>query len=162
MKRKHKGYSKPKRPFDKARIEEEAGIKEEYGLKNKVEIWRANSEIRSIREKAKKLISASPDKQKAFFDRLKKVGLKANSVSDVLSLDKSDYLNRRLQTIVFRKKLANSPKHARQMIVHKKILVNGNAVDSPSYVVPIEFEEKITVRKNIPIPRKAEVIKENE
>ena len=41
MKRKHKTYSKPKRPFDKMRIEEEAGIMKEFGLKNKREIWKA-------------------------------------------------------------------------------------------------------------------------
>ena len=35
MKRKHKIYSRPKRPFDKARIDEEAQIKREYGLKIK-------------------------------------------------------------------------------------------------------------------------------
>ena len=39
MKRKHKLYSRPKRPFDKQRIDEEAKIKEEFGLKNKKEIW---------------------------------------------------------------------------------------------------------------------------
>ena len=35
MKRKHKRYSRPKRPFDKARIEEEGEIVNEFGLKNK-------------------------------------------------------------------------------------------------------------------------------
>lgn len=146
MKRKHKRYSRPKRPFDKARIEEEAKIKEEYGLKNKIEIWKADSQTRVIREKAKKLISSSPEQQKAFFEKLKKEGLKSNSISDILSLEKSDLLNRRLQTLVFKKRLAQSPKHARQMIVHKKILVDGRAVNSPSFLVPLELEEKISVR----------------
>ncbi len=148
MKRKHKQYSRPKRPFEKARIEEEAKIKEEYGLKNKVEIWKADSQLRSIREKAKKLIPAGSQEQKALFEKLKKIGFKVNSISDVLSLDKQDYLNRRLQTIVFKKRLAQSPKHARQMIVHKKILVNDRVVDSPSYIVPVEFEGKISAKKS--------------
>ncbi len=147
MKRKHKTYSRPKRPFDKARIEEEAQIKEDYGLKNKIEIWKADSQITSIREKAKKLIPAGPEKQKVLFDRLKKMGLKSDTLTDVLSLDKKDYLNRRLQTIVFKKRLAKSPKHARQLIVHKKVLVNGRAINSPSYTVPIELEEKISLKK---------------
>ena len=47
MKRKHKTYSKPKRPFDKARIDEEAEIKKEFGLKNKKEIWKADAKINS-------------------------------------------------------------------------------------------------------------------
>ena len=145
MKRKHKSYSKPKRPFEKARIEEEAAIIKEYGLKNKTEIWKADSKIRLIRERAKKLIPKSSEEQKGLFERLKKIGLRVNSLSDVLSLEKKDYLNRRLQTIVFKKRLAHSPRQARQMIVHKKILVNGRAVNSPSYIVPISLEEKISV-----------------
>lgn len=146
MKRKHKLYSRPKRPFDKARIEEEAKIKEEFGLKNKVEIWRADSAVKGIRGKAINLISKTQEEQKALFDKLKKIGFKVNSIADVLSLDKRDYLNRRLQTIVFKKRLARTPKQARQMITHRKILVTGRAVDSPSYLVPVELENEIKVK----------------
>ena len=153
MKRKHKTYSRPKRPFDKARIEEEAVIKEDYGLKNKSEIWKAESQIASIREKAKKLIPAGPEMQRALFDRLRKMGLKSGSLTDILSLDKTDYLNRRLQTVVFKKRLAKSPRHARQLIVHKKVLVQGRAINSPSYIVPVELEEKITIKKVNKMPK---------
>jgi len=146
MKRKHKTYSRPKRPFDKERIEEEAKIKEEFGLKNKKEIWKAESNIKSIRERAKNLISASGEEQQSLFDKLKKIGLKVSSIADVLSLEKKDYLNRRLQTVVLRKKLASTPKGARQMITHKKVLVKGSVVDSPSYIVPLELEDEISVR----------------
>lgn len=149
MKRKHKLYSRPKKPFDKPRIEEEAKIKQEYGLKNKKEIWKADSQIRLIREKAKKLISAKPEDQKAFFERLKKIGLRANSIPEVLSLEKKDYLERRLQTIVARKRIVPTIKAARQAVVHKKILVDGKAVNSPSYLVPTELENKITSRMRI-------------
>ncbi len=145
MKRKHKKYSKPRRSFDKGRIEEEAAIKEQFGLKNKKEIWKAEARIKLIREKAKKLISASPEEQNALFERLKKIGLEVNSIGDVLSLTKKDYLNRRLQTILVEKKLATTPKKARQLITHKKVLIEGRAVDSPSYVVPRNLEDKITV-----------------
>lgn len=156
MKRKHKKYSKPRRPFDKERIEEEAEIKKEFGLKNKREIWKAESEVKAIREKAKKLISASPKEQKALFERLKKIGLDVNSIADVLGLDKKDYLKRRLQTILVKKKLARSPKSARQLIVHKKILINKRVINSPSYIVPIELEDKISLK----IKKKNESIKE--
>ena len=162
MKRKHKKYSRPKRPFDKARIEEEAEIKEEYGLKNKIEIWKANSQIKSIREKAKGLISSGHEKQNAFFERLKKTGFKANSIAEVLSLEKKDYLNRRLQTVVFKKRLARSPKHARQLIVHKKILVDGRAIDSPSYIVPVDLEGKISVKSEKPKTKAVEMEIKNE
>ncbi len=75
MKRKHKKYSRPKRPFDKTRIVEEEKIKKEFGLKNKKEIWKSDSEIKSIREKAKKLISSDVENQQALYERLKKKGL---------------------------------------------------------------------------------------
>lgn len=151
MKRKHKQYSRPKRPFDKVRFEDEAKIKEEFGLKNKTEIWRADSKVKSIREKAKKLISAKPEEQQTLFNRLKEIGLNVNSISDVLSLDKRDYLQRRLQTVLVKKKLARTPKGARQLIVHRKVLIGKNAVDSPSYIVPVEMESKISLRvKNKP------------
>lgn len=146
MKRKHKKYSKPKRPFDKERIDEEAKIKNDFGLKNKKEIWKAESGIKVMREKAKKLISAGHEEQNALFERLKKIGFDVNSIADVLSLNKEDYLKRRLQTILVKKRIALSPKSARQLIVHKKVLINNNVVNSPSYIVSLELEDKISLK----------------
>ena len=173
MKRKHKTYSKPKRPFNKERIEEEAQIKKEFGLKNKKEIWKADAKIKLIRVKAKKLISAKLEEQQALFDRLKKIGLNVNTIADVLSLDKKDYLNRRLQTIVVKKKLATTSKSARQLITHRKVLVDGKVLNSPSYIVPIGLENKISLKtkkkkqeskkiEKAPIQEQAEKIEVNE
>jgi len=156
MKRKHKKYSKPKRPFDKVRLGEEAKIKEEFGLKNKREIWKAEAKVKSIREKAKKLISASAEEQQALFERIKKMGLKVNSVGDILSLTKEDYLKRRLQTILVTKKLAKTIKESRQFITHKKILINNKVINSPSYIVPKELEEKISIKKKNKKEKKGE------
>lgn len=147
MKRKHKTYSRPKRPFEKSRLEEEAKIIEEFGLKNKKEIWKAEAKIKSMREKAKKLISAKPEEQKALFNKLNKIGMNVNSIASVLSLDKRDYLKRRLQTVLVTKKLASKTKQARQLIVHKKVFVNDKIVNKPSYVVPLELENKIKLKK---------------
>jgi len=164
MKRKHKQYSKPKKPFDKTRIEEEAIIVKEFGLKNKREIWKAEAKVKFLREKAKKLISENPENQKILFENLKEIGLKVNSIADVLSLDKKDYLNRRIQTIVYKKKLAPTIKTARQLITHRKVLINGKVVNAPSYIVPVNLENKITIKekskKNIQ-KQKEENIEEN-
>ena len=149
MKRKHKTYSRPKRPFDKVRIDEEAKIKKEFGLKNKKEIWKADAKIKAIREKAKKLLSAKPKEQEVLFSQLKKIGMNVNSIADILSLDKKDYLNRRLQTIVLNKKIATTIKGARQLITHKKIFVDGKIINSPSYIVPLKLETKISLKKKI-------------
>ena len=157
MKRKHKIYSRPKRPFDKVRIQEEAKIKKEFGLKNKTEIWKAEAKIKLFREKAKNLISADEKERHALFERMKKIGLKVNSIADALSLDKQDYLQRRLQTIVAKKRLAPTVKTARQLIVHKKILVDGHAINSPSYIVPIDLEDKIELKKKIKKPKETKI-----
>jgi small subunit ribosomal protein S4 len=146
MKRKHKTYSRPKRPFDKVRLDEEAKITKEFGLKNKKEIWKAEARIKSIREKAKKLISADASEQQVLFESLKKIGLKVDSIADILSLDKRDYLKRRLQTVLVDKKLATTTKSARQLITHKKVLIEGNVVNSPSYIVPVNLEDKISLK----------------
>lgn len=146
MLKKHKIYSRPKRPFDKKRIEEEAKIKKEFGLKNKQEIWKAEQRIKSMREKAKKLISASQEEQQALFNRLNKIGIKVNGIADILGLDKKDYLKRRLQSILVDKKIANTPKQARQLITHKKVLVDDKIINSPSYIVPVDLENKIKLK----------------
>ena len=160
MKRKHKRYSKPKRPFDKTRIDEEAKIKKDFGLKNKREIWKAEAKIKSFREKAKKLIRASEKEQKLLFDRMKKIGLNVNSIADILSLDKRDYLQRRLQTIVAKKRLATTMRSARQLISHKKILVNGKVVSIPSFVVTTDLENKITLKKSKKKKKKTTAVEE--
>lgn len=147
MKRKHKIYSKPKKPFDRERIDEENRIKSEFGLKNKREIWKAEAKINEIRNKAKKLITADIDEQKSLIEKLKKTGFRVKDLSDILSLDKRDWLERRLQTILFKKKLANSQKHARQLIVHKKVLVDEKIVNRPSFLVPVGLEDKITLKQ---------------
>jgi small subunit ribosomal protein S4 len=147
MKRKRKIFSRPKKRFDKPRIIEEEEIKREFGLKSKREIWKADSKVKSMREKAKRLISAGQEEQKALFSRLKKMGFEVNSISDVLSLDKKDYLRRRLQTILVTKNLAKTSREARQLIAHKKVLVEGKSVNSPSYIVPVDLESKITIKR---------------
>lgn len=49
-------------------------------------------------------------------------------------------LERRLDNVIFRLKLATSRPQARQIIVHGHILVNGKKVSSPSYLVAINDE----------------------
>jgi len=160
MKRKHKSYSRPKRPFDKTRIDEEKVIVREYGLKNKREIWKAEAKIKVMREKAKKLIGKPEEEQKALFERLNKIGMNVHSIADILALDKKDFLNRRLQTVLVKKQLVKTAKEARQMISHKKILVNGSAVGSPSYVVSVDMENKIEVKAKK--PKKVKVVEKED
>jgi len=147
MIRKHKKYRKPRKMFDKVRIEEEAELIKKYGLKNRTEIWKAESQVDSIRKKAKKLITASTEEQEKMFEKLRKMGFKVENMADALALDKEDWLKRRLQSLVVAKKIANTPKQARQFIVHKHIAINKNIMNAPSYIVPIAEESNIELIK---------------
>ena len=151
-------FTRPRKAFDKPRIEGENLIVKKYGLKNKREIWKAESEIDKIRRQAKKLITADKVEQDVLLNRLKKIGLSAEKISDVLALDKEDWLKRRLQTLVFQKKLATTPKSARQLIVHKKITIDKKVVNIPGYIVKIKEEGKINikVKKQTPIEKKGD------
>ena len=64
-------------------------------------------------------------------------------LEDVLALGTEDVLERRLQTQVHKKKLSNSLKHARQLIVHGHIAINDRRVTIPSYMVSLEEERGI-------------------
>jgi small subunit ribosomal protein S4 len=57
------------------------------------------------------------------------------TLDDILGLTEESYLERRLQTIVYRKGLARTIYQARQLIVHGHIAINGKRVTSPGYIV---------------------------
>ena len=147
MKRKHKNYSRPKKLYSKERILEETRIEKEFGLKNKKEIWKADTKVSLIRARAKKLIPKDESEKQSFIERQKKKGFNINSIADILALNKEDYLKRRLQTIVLTKGISTTARGARQLIVHKKIMVDNNIIDKPSYLVPVHMENKISLKK---------------
>lgn len=149
MIRKKNKFSWPRKLYDKARIIDENKLVEEYGLKNKREIWKAEAKIKYFRNRAKFLITESGDEQQKFFGKLRKIGLDVKTIADVLALNKEDLLKRRLATIVWKKGLANTARQARQFIVHKKVLVDGRIINIPSYIVPVNLEANIVI-KNMP------------
>lgn len=154
IKRKQNLFSRPRQLFNRARIDEENVLVTKYGLKNKKEIWKAEAQISKLRKRAKSLIPQSEKEKKVFLEKLSKMGLKAADISEVLGLTKENWLDRRLQTFVVEKGLAKSPREARQLIVHKKVLVDGAIVNTPSFFVTTLMERKITLK-----PQKAKAIK---
>ncbi len=148
-----KKYKGPVHPWEGWRIEEERVIKRDYGLKNKKEIWKANSELRRLNAKAKKLIrergknNPQADKEeKQLLNRLFKLGFvnEGAHLEDVLALELKDILDRRLQTIVFKSGMTLTPKQARQFVIHGNIFVNGRKISVPSYLVSREEQFVIT------------------
>ncbi len=146
IRRKHRKFTRPRQLFNRSRMDEENILVEKYGLKNKREIWKAKTKISSIRRRAKNLIGHSENERQKFFDKLNNLGFNIKQISDILALTEKDLLDRRLQTIVFKKSLSNTPKQARQLITHKHILVNGSVVNSPSAWVDKKNESKIELK----------------
>jgi len=147
MIRKKKLYARPRKAFEKTRIEEENVLVKNYGLKNKREIWKSLAKIGYFRKRAKALAMASREEQEVFFRKLNALGLKVDSITEALDLQVEDLLKRRLPTIVTRLKFANTIRQARQMVVHKKIMINERVVDSPSFIVGVGDEGKISIKK---------------
>ncbi|MBU5678436.1 MAG: 30S ribosomal protein S4 [Candidatus Aenigmatarchaeota archaeon] len=139
-----KKYKSPKKPFKN--LEEEKKLLKEYGLKKKREIWRVEAELKKLRRRAMEL-NAIKDKEKEvkLIEKLRKIGIEVNSLDDILKLEVKDLLERRLQTIIYRKGLSKSIRHARQLIVHGKVEINGRRVTFPSFIVPKDLEDKIFV-----------------
>jgi small subunit ribosomal protein S4 len=51
-----KRYETPNHPYQGERIAEETGLLSQYGLKNKQELWRAQSQLRKFRREARRLL----------------------------------------------------------------------------------------------------------
>ena len=156
MIRKKKLFSRPKKAFQKTRIEEENVLLKSYGLKNKREVWKSLAKINYYRTRAKALTKSAPEEQEVFLGKLRALGLKTNTLSDVLALQIEDLLKRRLPTVVAAKKLAHTVQQARQMVVHRKILISGNVVTIPGYIVSLAEEDKITSTQKLVTPKPAE------
>jgi len=151
-KKQRKKYETPLKPYDKDRIEKEKKIKKDFGLRKKQELWRAESILRTIRRRARALQSKKDmKKEKELLDHLYKLNLvkKDSTIDDVLSLTIEDILSRRLQTIVFKKGLAKTPKQARQLIVHGHVLVNDRKIPYPGYFVNRDEENNIKLDSKI-------------
>lgn len=146
MRRLKRKFKRPRMSWDSVKIEEEKKILKEYGLRRKKEIRRIEAVLRNFRRRAREIIATKDEaKKKVLLDKLIKMGLitKAQDIDDVLALTVKDILNRRLQTIVLKKKLANTINQSRQFIVHGHIAVDKRRVKFPSYIVPLEEEGKI-------------------
>ena len=147
--KKRKQFQTPRKAFQKERIEKERETKKVYGLKNKRELYRAETIIRGKRATARKLLALGLEnrlkREKELLDSMKKIGIlnASPSLDDVLVLTPETLLERRLQTIVWRKGLATTPKQARQFIVDGHIAINGKRIDKPSYIVQAEEESKV-------------------
>jgi small subunit ribosomal protein S4 len=137
-----KTWERPGHPWIKERLAEEMELVGQYGLRNKRELWKAQTLLRSIRTRAKALLSLAEAerkiREKALVKKLYDMGLLDSenaAIDNILGLTIRNVLERRLQTVVYRKGLARTIHEARQLIVHGHIVISGRRVRSPGRLV---------------------------
>ncbi len=145
-----KKYQTPMHPWSANRIASERGVVKEYGLTNKKQLWKMESLLTRLKDRAKLLIAqqgAQAEKERdQLVTRMARLGLirQGASFDDILGLNVNSIMARRLDTLLVRKHLARSAKQARQMIIHRHVSVGAKMVTSPSYLVSVEEEQTIT------------------
>ncbi|AAW43578.1 40S ribosomal protein S9 [Cryptococcus neoformans] len=147
-----KTYKVPKRPYEAARLDAELKLAGEYGLRNKREIWRIQLTLSKIRRAARELLKLDDKDPKRLFEgnalirRLVRIGVLDDTrmrLDYVLALKTEDFLERRLQTQVFKLGLAKSVHHARVLIRQRHIRVGKQIVNVPSFVVRLDSQKHI-------------------
>jgi len=147
-----KVYKSPRRPFEKERLDQELKLIGEFGLRNKREVWRVKYTLAKIRKAARELLTLEEKAPRRLFEgnallrRLVRIGVLAEDrmkLDYVLGLRVEDFLERRLQTQVFKLGLAKSIHHARVLIRQKHIRVRRQVVNVPSFIVRLDSQKHI-------------------
>jgi len=155
-----KTFATPRRPFEKERLDQELKLIGEFGLRNKREVWRVKYAVTKIRTAARELLTLDEKNPRRLFEgnallrRLIRIGVLDESkmkLDYVLSLRIDDFLERRLQTQVFKLWLAKSIHHARVLIKQRHIRVRKQVVNIPSFVVRLDSQKHIDFSLKSPL-----------
>merc|ERR1712107_657806 len=120
----------------------------EYGLRNKREVWRVKYSLAKIRSAARTLLTLEEKDHRRLFEgnallrRLVRIGVLDEGrmkLDYVLGLKIEDFLERRLQTQVF--KLGLAIHHARVLIRQRHIRVRKQVVNVPSFIVRLDSQK---------------------
>lgn len=131
----------------------------QFGLRNKREVWRVKYTLAKIRKAARELLTLDEKDPRRLFQgnallrRLVRIGVLDEGrmkLDYVLGLRIEDFLERRLQTQVFKHGLAKSIHHARVLIRQRHIRVRKQVVNVPSFIVRLDSEKHIDFSLNSP------------
>jgi len=148
-KKPRKKYATPRMTWQADQLARELWIVGKYGLRNKRELWIAETELSRIRNQARKLlaepIETRVDAEKKLLRSLSRKGLIGGSPSldDVLGLTVESLLDRRLQSMVKGKGLTPSIQAARQAVTHGHVKVEDMRVTIPGFLVRIDVESTV-------------------
>ncbi|KAF2302395.1 hypothetical protein GH714_036161 [Hevea brasiliensis] len=147
-----KTFKKPRRPYEKERLDAELKLVGEYGLRCKRELWRVQYALSRIRNAARMLLTLDEKNPRRIFEgeallrRMNRYGLldeSQNKLDYVLALTVENFLERRLQTLVFKSGMAKSIHHARVLIRQRHIRVGRQVVNIPSFMVRVDSQKHI-------------------
>ncbi|MCQ2056319.1 MAG: 30S ribosomal protein S4 [archaeon] len=148
-----RSYDTPSHPWQGERIKAEGVLVSRYGLKNKTEVWKAQSVLRNFRGQSRDLqarlrggeaqAKIEADALLAKCGRIGILPLEGATLNDILTLSEEAILSRRLQTVVFERGMSNTVNQARQMITHGHIFMNGHRITIPGYIVTRKEESSI-------------------
>jgi len=163
-----RAWRKPKRPLNYDLKMEELKTLGTFGLRTKKELWKAHTKLSSVRKQARSLLALEQDvreeKEPILMKSLAKIGLVSSdaTLDDVLNLQVTDLLTRRLQTLVFKKFGFKTPYQARQAVVHCHIMIGDRVINIPSYTVTTVEEENIRFTPESKIPEILEKSKDSQ
>jgi small subunit ribosomal protein S4 len=162
-KKSRKMFNPPRNPWRSDQLSQELFLLGTYGLRNKRELWRAQTRLSNFRKQARQLLAASADvrgrEEPKLLNHLNRLGLiqgMQNTLDDVLSLTIENLLERRLQTLVWKRGLAKTPYQARQLISHGHIALNQRRVTIPSYIVSPTEEGSLSFSETSRMARAAQ------
>ncbi|KAJ4824180.1 hypothetical protein Tsubulata_011916, partial [Turnera subulata] len=153
-------FKKPRRPYEKERLDAELKLVGEYGLRCKRELWRVQYALSRIRNNARMLLTLDEKNPRRIFEgdallrRMNRYGLldeSQNKLDYVLALTVENFLERRLQTLVFKAGMAKSIHHARVLIRQKHIRVGRQVVNIPSFMVRVDSQKHIDFSLSSPL-----------
>lgn len=148
----HRKWRRPRHPWRREELQAELDLLGRYGLRNKRELWRAKLIVERMRLQARRLLAMEEGRRRSFIERLVRMGLlqPGATLDDVLGLTVSNLLERRLQTVVYRKGLAKTIHQARQLVVHGHVAIGGQVVSRPSYLVSRDEEALVSYAPQSP------------
>ncbi|XP_031281053.1 40S ribosomal protein S9-2-like [Pistacia vera] len=147
-----KTFKKPRRPYEKERLDAELRLVGQYGLRCKRELLRVQYTLSRIRKAARHLLTLDEKNPRRLFEgqallrRMNRYGLldeSQNKLDYVLALTVENFLERRLQTIVYKNSMAKSIHHARVLIKQRHISVGRQVVNIPSFMVRMDSQKHI-------------------
>jgi small subunit ribosomal protein S4 len=161
-----KKYDTPRFSWRQDVLQEELKLLGQYGLRNKHELWRLKTTLSKTRGIARSLIGKPAEErikmENELLTKLKRRGvLQETAVLDnVLDLSIEDLLERRLQTIVFRKGLSRTIFQSRQLITHGHVTIGNRRVTIPGYIVSKEEEAQIAYSQQSDIAKETHPLRQ--